>query len=66
MSLYGMLPGLISRIIILVLLGVLAVDAIATLTILFGHSKNPERWIAADRDIDSVTKKLGAKIDDVL
>jgi len=66
MSLYGMLPGLISRIIILVLLGVLAVDAIATLTILFGHSKNPERWIAADRDIDSVTKKLGAKIDDVV
>ena len=50
MSLYGMLPGLISRIIILVLLGFLAVDAIATLTILFGHSKNPERWIAADRD----------------
>ena len=41
-------------------------DAIATLTILFGHSKNPERWIAADRDIDSVTKKLGAKIDDVV
>lgn len=40
--------------------------AIATLTILFGHSKNPERWIAADRDIDSVTKKLGAKIDDVV
>ena len=35
MSLYGMLPGLISRIIILVLLGFLAVDAIATLTILF-------------------------------
>ena len=66
MSLYGMLPGLISRIIILVLLGFLAVDAIATLTILFGHSKNPERWIAADRDIDSVTKKLGAKIDDVV
>ena len=30
MSLYGMLPGLISRIIILVLLGFLAVDAIAT------------------------------------
>ena len=66
MSLYGMLPGLISRIIILVLMGFLAVDAIATLTILFGHSKNPERWIAADRDIDSVTKKLGAKIDDVV
>ena len=66
MSLYGMLPGLISRIIILVLLGFLAVDAIATLTILFGHSKNPERWIAADRDIDSATKKLGAKIDDVV
>ena len=54
------------RQIILVLLGFLAVDAIATLTILFGHSKNPERWIAADRDIDSATKKLGAKIDDVV
>ena len=62
MSLYGMLPGLISRIIILVLLGFLAVDAIATLTILFGHSKNPERWIAADRDIDSVTRSLGQKL----
>ena len=66
MSLYSLLPGLISRILILVLMGFLAVDAIATLTILFGHSKNPERWIAADRDIDSVTKKLGAKIDDVV
>ncbi|MFR1010215.1 MAG: putative ABC transporter permease, partial [Ruminococcus sp.] len=32
----------------------------------FGHSKNPERWIAADRDIESATKKLGAKIDDVV
>ena len=61
MSLYSLLPGLISRILILVLMGFLAVDAIATLTILFGHSKNPERWIAADRDIDSVTKKLGDK-----
>lgn len=66
MSLYSLLPGLISRILILVLMGFLAVDAIATLTILFGHSKNPERWIAADRDIDSATKKLGAKIDDVV
>ena len=66
MSLYSLLPGFISRILILVLMGFLAVDAIATLTILFGHSKNPERWIAADRDIDSATKKLGAKIDDVV
>ena len=66
MSLYGLLPGLISRIIILVLLGFLAVDAAATLTVLFGHSKNPEKWIAADRDIDSITRKLGTKIDDVV
>ena len=55
---------LLGRILILVVLGVLAVDAGATLTILFGHSKNPERWIATEKNLDSVTWKLGAKIDD--
>ncbi|MDD5803900.1 putative ABC transporter permease [Blautia sp. HCP3S3_H10_1] len=65
-NLYNLLPGLISRIIVLAVLGLLAVDAIATLTILFGHSKNPEKWIATEKNIDSVTWKLGAKIDDVV
>ena len=61
---YNLLPGLISRIVILAVLGLLAVDAVATLMILFGHSKNPEKWIATEQNLDSVTWKLGAKIDD--
>ena len=37
---YNLLPGLISRIVILAVLGLLAVDAVATLMILFGHSNS--------------------------
>lgn len=65
-SVYDLLPQLLGRILILVVLGVLAVDAGATLTILFGHSKNPERWIATEKNLDSVTWKLGTKIDDFI
>ena len=66
MTVYKLLPALVSHIVLLVVLGILAVDAAATLIILFGHSKNPEKWIETEKSLDSVTWKLGAKIDKVV
>lgn len=56
------LPGILMKIILLVLAGVLVVDILGSFLLLTGKSSHPERWEAAEHSLDRVESKLRAKI----
>ena len=61
-KLYLFLPELAGKIIVWSLTLLLAVDALATIIILQGRSKNLERWENIDAWLDSLTSKLSKRI----
>lgn len=58
-NILGLIPGLLRQIILLVIAGIIMVDAIATLIILSGRSRRLDRWQATDAWMDSLSKRLG-------
>ena len=60
--LLSVLPAFFMQILLLVLVGILALDIFASAMLLWGKSRNPKRWEAADAEIDKVREPLGAKI----
>lgn len=62
LSAYHLLPALLMQIVVLVLTGLLATDALATLLVLSKKSKNQKRWEETDESFASVTKRLSARI----
>ena len=62
LSLFGMLPSLLGRLIVFILAGLIAVDIIATAAILSGQSRREEQWKATDRWLTSISRRLGDKI----
>ena len=62
LRLYRLFPELLMQVIVLVLVALLAVDAMATLLVLSKKSKNQKRWEEADERFSSLTNKLSARI----
>ena len=56
------LPELLMNVILLVLVGVMIVDILASYLLLKGKSKNIKKWESANDKIDSVRVKLGTLI----
>lgn len=59
---YGILPGISGKIVILALVVLLAVDTAATLIIMSGRSKRMEQWEAVDSWLTGISSALGRKI----
>lgn len=55
---YDALPELIMQLIVIGFMALLVVDAFATVFILSGVSKNPDRWKHTDAQMESVSRKL--------
>lgn len=62
LEVYEAIPGLLMEIVVLVLSTLLGIDALASIIVLAGRSKNIARWREADARIDSLTAKLRGKI----
>lgn len=62
LTLISLLPGLLMKIILLVLAGVLFVDVLGSFLLLTGKSRHPERWEAAEQGLDKVGARLSAAI----
>lgn len=60
------LPYLLMKILLLVLVAVMFVDVFASVMLLSGKSRNPERWEAADAGIDKVSADLRKKINYII
>lgn len=58
LTLFELIPSLLGKIIIWIMLGILAVDVLATLIIMSGKSEKIERWKAADAYLTVVTGRL--------
>lgn len=59
---YEAVPSLVGRFIVLIISGGIAIDALASMIVLAGRSKNIHKWQETDDRIDSVTRKLNGKI----
>lgn len=62
LHIYKLLPELLVKIFILLLIGLIIVDGLASFMILSHKSKNPKKWESTDALLDSFTKKLAKKI----
>lgn len=60
--LLSVLPAFFMQILLLVLVGILALDIFASAMLLWGKSRNPKRWESADAEMDKVRERLEAKI----
>lgn len=60
--LFSILPRVPRLIIIVILLGLIILDTIATVIVLSGKSKNIERWQEVDEWLESISSKLGKRI----
>lgn len=56
------LPQLLVHIVLLVLIGVLVVDVLASYLLVTGKSRHPEKWLEANNKIDRFRIRLGNKI----
>ena len=63
---YEAVPSLVGRFIVLIIGGGIAIDALASMIVLAGRSKNIQKWQETDARIDSVTRKLNGKIYDLV
>lgn len=61
-TLLAMLPQLVIHIILLVLIGCLAVDVLASYLLVTGKSHHPEKWLEANNTIDRFRIRLGNRI----
>ena len=61
-SIYEMFPGLLVKLLIAIVAGVVVLDGAATMIILKGRSKKLEQWKATNELLDSVSATLGNKI----
>lgn len=59
LNVYHLMPSVVGEVLILVLIGILAVDIAATLIISSGKSKRIEMWRAADSYFNSISDRLG-------
>lgn len=62
LKIYRFLPALVGKVTVWLLISLLAIDALATVMILRGRSKNLERWEDVDAWLDSLTSKLSKRI----
>ena len=62
--LLAILPQLLVHIVLLVLIGVLVVDILASYLLVTGKSRHPEKWLEANNKIDRFRIRLGNKISD--
>ena len=62
--LLAILPQLLVHIVLLVLIGVLVVDVLASYLLVTGKSRHPEKWLKANNKIDRFRIRLGNKISD--
>ena len=62
--LLAILPQLLVHIVLLVLIGVLVVDVLASYLLVTGKSRHPEKWLEANNKIDRFRIRLGNKISD--
>ena len=62
LTLISLLPGLLMKIVLLALAGVLFVDVMGSFLLLTGKSRHPERWEAAEQSLDKVGARLSAAI----
>ena len=60
--LLAILPQLLVHIVLLVLIGVLVVDVLASYLLVTGKSRHPEKWLEANNKIDRFRIRLGNKI----
>ena len=60
----AILPQLLVHIVLLVLIGVLVVDVLASYLLVTGKSSHPEKWLQANNKIDRFRIRLGNKISD--
>lgn len=60
----AILPQLLVHIVLLVLIGVLVVDILASYLLVTGKSRHPEKWLEANNKIDRFRIRLGNKISD--
>mgnify|MGYP000914445336 CR=1 FL=1 len=60
--LLAILPQLLVHIVLLVLIGVLVVDILASYLLVTGKSRHPEKWLEANNKIDRFRIRLGNKI----
>ena len=58
----AILPQLLVHIVLLVLIGVLVVDVLASYLLVTGKSRHPEKWLEANNKIDRFRIRLGNKI----
>lgn len=56
---FNLLPGLIGKILILCMLGILLLDNLASLMLMMGRSGRLDRWEAVNSQIANVTARLG-------
>ncbi len=59
---YHLVPSLVRELIVLGLTGIVVVDGMATLIVLSGRSRKPERWKAADRWMGALSAGLHRKL----
>ncbi|MGN0334399.1 MAG: putative ABC transporter permease [Lachnospiraceae bacterium] len=59
---YDLIPSAVSRILLLIITGILAADILATLIILSGRSKNLEKWKSIDAWLDGISSGISRKI----
>ena len=57
-GLFNLIPGLIGKILILSMLGILLLDNLASLMLMFGRSGRLDRWEAVNSQIANVTARL--------
>lgn len=62
LTLAGLMPQLIQKILIWVMFGILAVDVLATLIIMYGKSRRMEQWKAADAYLTGVSERIAKRI----
>ena len=62
LTLISLLPGLLMKIVLLALAGVLFVDVMGSFLLLTGKSRYPERWEAAEQSLNKVGARLSASI----
>lgn len=61
-ALLSMLPQLVVHIVLLVLIGCLIVDVLASYLLVTGKSRHPEKWLEANNTIDRFRIRLGNRI----
>lgn len=62
LHLYAAVPELIMKVVVLAVGILIAVDALASMIVLAGRSKNVEKWKETDARFDSLTAKLASRI----